>query len=239
MKKEIKKIAKEFNFKYDPNWFSFMWISKKGEILLEYIGYCPDDIYNKYGKNPIQRVKNIDDFISSNDFKKCIKRYGGQVYDKKRLREEEKWTEKIQNKKLKKKLLNIHKRIRKRLNKKGYIALLTRTKIKKELDFLLKWILRHEWIHILLMKNNLYFQKINKRYWKFDEGLVTYLDAFLNNKINGLEKIEKVTKTKMEKAYFKYAIKFREILKNKKTPQGRKQALLNFYNKIENNLKLE
>ncbi|MFH1270674.1 MAG: hypothetical protein ABII03_03490, partial [Nanoarchaeota archaeon] len=74
IKAQIKKLAKEFDLKYNPEWFNFMWITTRQEILTEYIGDCPDPIYMKYGKTPNERIKNIDKFVNSKDFKSCLKR---------------------------------------------------------------------------------------------------------------------------------------------------------------------
>lgn len=74
-----------------------MYITIRHEILTEYIGTCPDPIYQKYGRKAEQRIKNIDKFVKSKDFKKCLKRYGGQVASKRGLDQEQKWFEKTKN----------------------------------------------------------------------------------------------------------------------------------------------
>ena len=89
IKSQIRKIAKEFDLKYKAEWFNVMWISKRQEILTEYIGDCPDPIYNKYGKTAEQRIKNLDKFVNSKDFLNCLKRFGGQVAEKRTLKKEE------------------------------------------------------------------------------------------------------------------------------------------------------
>ena len=88
IKFQIKKIANEFNLKYNSKWFAYLWISVRMEILTEYIGFCPDPIYEKYGKTPAERIRNIKEFETSKDFKKCLKRYGGQAVSKKDLSKE-------------------------------------------------------------------------------------------------------------------------------------------------------
>ena len=55
IKNQLKIVAKHLDLKYDANWFNYMWISKREEILSEYIGYCPDPIYEKYGKSPSEK----------------------------------------------------------------------------------------------------------------------------------------------------------------------------------------
>lgn len=225
IKKQIKNIAKDFGLKYDLKWFEYMWISKRQEILIEFVGTCPDPIYNKYGKTPNQRIKNINKFVKSKDFLKCIKRFGGQVAEKKTLKEEEKMYRKISNKKIKKELLRIHFKIKDKLKETNQIALLTKTNIKKEKEWIEKDILRHEWLHILLCKNKINFQKINKKYWKYDEGLVEYLGSYIDKNLSKLEKFRDKENYPMEKQNWIYAIKLRGLLKNTLTSGERKRKI--------------
>lgn len=206
IKSQLKKLAKEFALKYNEKWFNYMWISKRENVLLEYILACPDPIYSKYGKTSQQRAKNLSKFLSSAEFRKCLKRYGGQVVYKKDL-----------NKKMFEKNSELLKLYTK-LKKADVTALLTKTDVKKEKEHLIRSILRHEWIHVLLKKNNIYFQKKGKKYWPYDEGLNEYMAAFLDNDLNNIEKHMAKEKYPMEKKYWKYAIKFRNLLKNKKEP---------------------
>ena len=216
IKSQLKTLAKEFSLKYKKKWFNFMWISKRENVFLEYIMGCPDPIYSRYGITRGQRAKNLLKFLSSAEFKKCLKRYGGQVVYKKY------WNKKrFENNS---ELLKLYNRIK--LGTEGAMALLTSTNIKKEKDYLIKYILRHEWIHILLQKNNIYFQKAGKKYWSYDEGLNEYLASFLDNDLDNLEKHMAKEKYPMEKKYWKYAIKFRELLKNRKAPSERKNVII-------------
>jgi hypothetical protein len=231
-KQSIKEIATAFDLKYDESWFKLMFISKKDEILLEFIGTCPDEIYMKYGKTAISRIKKVNEFINSSDFQKCIKRYGGQVVLKNELLKEKNWYSKIKNKTLRNNMLSLHEKIKKELGDSDHLALLTKTEKKEEQEFVMKNILKHEWLHIILIKNNIYFQNIKKSYWKYDEGLVAYFDAMLDNRLAELEITARRVKTKYEKTSFKAACKFKAILKNKNTPQQRKKAILNFYQKL-------
>ena len=125
IKLQIGKIAKDFGFKYNKEWFDYMWISIRHEILAEYLGDCPDPVYKKYGKNSKERIKNIDRFVRSKDFKNCLKRYGGQVSDKKDWKQEKEWINQIKNDKIKKELLALHHRIKKKFAKTDKLALLS------------------------------------------------------------------------------------------------------------------
>ena len=233
IKFQIKNVAKSFDLKFKPEWFRFKWIPIKYHILTEYIGDCPDPIYEKYGKTKVQRIKNIEKFISSKDFKKCLKRFGGQVLEKKGIKEDKKLINQITNKSLKKDLLNFNSKLGKEFDEEKKLALLSITNNKKQKEWQLKNCLKHEWIHILLENNEILFQKINKKHWKYDEGLVTYMEVFIDQKTDKLEKMRDKEDYPMEKQYYIYGIIFREILKDKKTPKERKQEIIKLMEKLK------
>ncbi len=158
IKKQIRQLANEFDLEYNSRWFNYLWITKKEEILTEYILGCPDPVYNKYGFSVSERTKNLHKFVKSKIFKSLLKRYGGSVISNKESNKIKSLTDSLKNIKEKQELLNLAKRIENRTNKGLYIALLTRTNNKKEYEFILKTILLHEWIHILLNKNYINFR---------------------------------------------------------------------------------
>jgi hypothetical protein len=225
IKLQIKKLARNFDLRYQKEWFQYLWISTCEEILSEYIGDCPDPIYWKYGKTKEDKIKHIDKFLASKDFKSCLKRVGGSVASKKSTKEQLKLINKIPNKKIKEEMLKLYNKVNKKIGKADYIALLTRTKIKKHYEWQMKYGLRHEWIHILLGKNKIKFQEIDKKLWPYDEGINEYLGAYIDNNLNKLEKLRDKEKYPMEKKNWIYAIKFKKILQDKKTPKDRKKAL--------------
>ena len=224
IKSQIKKLAKEFDLKYNPSWFRFIWVSSRENILIEFITGCPDPIYANYGKKPAERIRNMPRFIASIEFKKCLKRYGGQIVSKEVL--DKRTIGKIQERATRKELLGVYSRAR--LGKYKRVALLTKAKNKKQLYFLLKDILRHEWIHILLSRNNISFQSLNKKHWAYDEGLVEFMASFLDKDLDNLEKHMANEKYPMERKYWEYAIKFRKMLKGKIMPKDRKRTISRF-----------
>ena len=226
IKNQLKKFSKDFDLNYDSKWFSYMWISHRLHILIEYIGYCPDPVYMKYGNTPEKRIENISKFIASKDFLACLKRYGGQVASKEGLAQEIFWINKIKDNKLKSELLAFYKRLKKKLNRTPFIALMTTPRNKKEEAWLLKYCLRHEWIHILLQKDKIYFQKIKGEYGPYDEGIDEYMGAYLDKSLDNLERFRDEETYSLEKKGWVYAIKFRELLKNSKTPKEKKVILL-------------
>jgi hypothetical protein len=232
-KSQIKKLAEEFDLKYNPNWFRHLWISVRHEILTEYIGTCPDPIYQKYGKTAEQRIKNIDKFVNSKDFQDCLKRYGGQVAQKSELKQEEKWIKQIKNEELKNELLKFHAKIKNQFGKANFLALLTIPRNKKEKEWQMRFCLRHEWIHILLDNNKIQFQEISKKYWPYDEGINEYMGTFLDGTLEKLEKFRDKENYPMEKKNWVYAIKLRELFKDKKIPRDRKKAILNLISNLK------
>ncbi|MEJ2267726.1 MAG: hypothetical protein P8X70_01480 [Nanoarchaeota archaeon] len=225
IKNKIKQIAKDFDLEYNAEWFDYIWIPKRQEILIEFIGDCPDPIYKKYGKTTLQRIKNLDKFIQSKDFQNCIKRFGGQVAEKKDLQKEERLYKKISNKKIREELLNVYLKVKEKLKNAEQIALITKTNIKKEKEWIEKFILKHEWIHILLYKNKIDFQKINKKYWKYDEGLVEFLGVYIDRNLDKLEKFRDEEQYPTEKQNWIYAIKFRKLFENISNPKERKMKI--------------
>ena len=163
IKNQLKTISKDFNLKYNPNWFNVLWISKRHARYLEYVGMCFDPIYTKFGKTIEKRIENIDKFESSKEYKKIKNEFSGQAITKKEVVKGIKDCKKIKNLKLKKELLNLHDSILKSL-KEDNLALLTKTNNKKEKEILLNSILFHEWIHLLLMKNKIYFIRKDKKW---------------------------------------------------------------------------
>lgn len=232
IKSQIKKIAKEFNLKYKPEWFGYVWISKRHARYLEYIGMCWDPIYTRFGKTIEKRIKNIEKFEKSKEFKKIKHEFSGQAITKKEVLKGIKDCKKIKDLKLRNELLNLHKKIKVNL-KEDNLALLTKTNNNKQKEILLNSILIHEWIHLLLIKNKIYFKSISKKHWKYDEGLVTYFEYSIKNRLNYLESVKKKIKYPSQKIYFIYAIKFRELLKDKETSKERKIAIKNLIKKLK------
>lgn len=207
--KELKKVSLKINLDFDKKWFKLVWITKEQEILTEYLSDCRDPIYEKYGHKISERINNLDKFYNSRDYKKCIIRYGGQVISKKSLPGWKFIIEGFENKKLKETLLDFCNKVDKNIDHLDKIAALTETKIKSEKEILIYQILRHEWIHILLEKN-----EIRSNNWKHNEGLVTYLEFYLDNRLEELDKHIEGEGHDFEKEYLINAILFRNLLEN-------------------------
>lgn len=228
LKNRLKKVANNFGFKYDPVVFKVSFLSKKDFTLLNYLTGCPDTPYSKFGKTKTERLKRINEFLSSKDFANQIKKSGGCVVTLKTLQYV---SRRIKNKKIEirwKKLVN---KIRQRT--KFGLAVITEPADKKEFNFTLNNILFHEWVHVLLTYNKINFQKIKHSFWLLDEGLTTYLQIFSENEKVDLEKriksrIKRKGTSKLFKLYAKNALTFNVLLKNKKYPKERYKAIINF-----------
>ncbi len=227
IKIQLKNLAKEFDLKYKEEWFIHMFVSKRENILIEYIWMCPDPIYDKYGKNPSEREKNIEKLINSKEFQELTNRYGGQVIRKKSFNEFFlKRIKNIENKRIQKEFLKIYKKIKNRLKNQTEIAVLTKSNIEKEKEFVKKVILVHEWVHVILFKNNINFNKYDGKSWQYNEGLVTFCQAFIGKSLDELEiKVRKETYP-MEKQYYVYALKFKKLLENVNSPKERRKIIL-------------
>jgi hypothetical protein len=227
VEEQIRQISKYLNLTYNPKWFAYLFIPREAHELIEYYGTCPDPDYQKFGRNPKKRLANINKFIDSKEFKQHLKRWGGQVYSKTGYKSDLKAFINIKNKELKNVVFKTLAKVNKKLTRSDSIILLTEPKSKRELQQIMRFILRHELTHILLEKNNINFQSKGKnRYWKYDEGLVTYLDYWVENRLGSLEREVPKYKNLMEKWYFIFAIKFRELLENKGNSIERKKAIL-------------
>jgi hypothetical protein len=226
IKNELRSLAEDFNLKFNEKWFNFVWISKKQEILAEFLSNCQDPIYKKYGKNLHDRIDNFDQFIQSKDFCEGCKRFGGSVYSKEDLGKYKKIIKKIKNPIIKKEIKKFIIITEKKLKNLEYIPILTKTKIKNEEQWLFKYILRHEWIHLLLNKNKITFSD-----WRYNEGLNEYLGSFAGRNLKDLEVFRDKEKYPYQKQYFIFAIKFRNWMRNINSSKDRKMKLMELVKK--------
>jgi hypothetical protein len=220
--KRLKKLAKDFNLNFNKEWFKFVWVTKEQEILTEYLSDCRDPAYEKYGHSIKNRMKNLGKFSKSREYKNLIKRYGGQMVSKKVIEEYKNISKRIPQKEISDKILKFSRKTSKKIGSANKIAVLTETKLKKEKEHLLNQILFHEWIHVLLEWN-----KLRPKNWKYNEGLVTYLQEFSFGNLDKLEIFRDKTNYDFQKQYFIYAIKFRNLLRGIKSPAERKKKLKN------------
>ncbi len=228
MKFKLRRLAREFNLRFSETWFKLIWISKRENILLEYMWMCPDPIYIKYGKTSYERAKNIECFIDSDEFKECLERFGGQVIERNTFKKYfPGWINEIENLEIRRELHTIYKKISGAMGMGPRIAVLTKSSKKSEIEKIKSFVLFHEFIHILVNENKLDFKD-----WRYNEGLVTYLQEFSNKKINKLDEEARKSTYNFQKQYYVYAIKFRELLKGDNVPEKRKQKIIELKNSL-------
>ncbi len=227
---KLKRLAKEFNLKYNSQWFNFILVPRRQLVLNNFIIGCPDPSYNKFGKSYKLRIKNLDKFLKSKEYKKIVRRAHGGIKLKEDLEKDIKSAQLIKNKKVRQEYLDIFKKARPKF-KSNILALVTKPRTKKESKLILQ-ILTHEWEHVLLMKNNIYFQRKGRKYWPLDEGLVTYFDAFLGKYISKLDAMQKREKNTFLRQYISNAVKWKKLLEGKTKPKERKKAILNYYKSL-------
>ncbi len=225
--KQVQQIAQHFSLKHDARWFKYISVPREIKIILEYAAGCPEPDYNKFGTQPKIRARNINSFLQSRAFKKHAKQVGGQVYSRKNYLYAKRMCENIKDEKFKREFIAALKKIKALLKNSMSAIIITKVpKPSKKYEKPIRWTLRHEFAHVLFSKNNISFQKKYFRHWKYDEGIVTYCEAMLQKKLAVLEKYIPKYKNSMYVWYVLYAIKFRELLKSKKTPKERGQAVL-------------
>ncbi|HIH14452.1 MAG TPA: hypothetical protein HA224_04310 [Nanoarchaeota archaeon] len=238
IRRQILRLSKHLDLRHNSDWLRYIFIPADMKVLTNYCGMCPDKDYRKFGVTVEKRLANLNKFIVSEEFSNLAKSWGGQVIDKKDYKVMQRFCDKLKNKKLKNKFSNALNKIEAKLKKSDRVILLAnisslaQLEKKSDMPWIIRFVLLHELIHILLIKNKINFQKKNSKYWKYDEGLVTYCDFWLQKKLNVLEKKAKKFKSRMEKWYFVYAIKFRKLLKNK-TPLERKKAIFILHKKLK------
>jgi hypothetical protein len=232
IKFQLQNLANKIGFEFQNNWFNVIWIEKKEEIFIEFLSDCQYPIYKKYGSTLGERISNLDKFLNSIDFEECCKRYGGSPSSKQEFFDLKKIIESLEESNIKNDLLKFTDRVISDFGENDFSALLTKTNIKEEYEDLLNSILRHEWIHELLYKNNLKFSDIKEEYWIYDEGFCTYFEYFLDNNLSILEKKRDNEKYPYEKQYFINAIKFKEMLQDVDISEYKK-IIENFYNSLK------
>lgn len=204
----IQTISERLNLDFDKKWFDFVWVTKEQEVLTVYLSDCRDEVYEKYGHEISERVDNLEKFYSSQDYQNLIKICGGQMISKDSFSGYREFVSEFKSEEIKNILLDFCDRVDSKIGSLEKVAVLTETDDEREKNRLLNGILSHEWIHVLLEQNNL-----RPKNWKYNEGLVTYLDYFMRERLSDLEEHEKTMQSDFGREYFRNAIFFRDLVK--------------------------
>ncbi|MBU3923461.1 MAG: hypothetical protein KJ592_00935, partial [Nanoarchaeota archaeon] len=73
-----------------------------------------------------------------------------------------------------------------------------------------------------------------EKFWKYDEGLATFMDYYSCNRLGWLENMKNKTKYPSARLYYTYAIKFRDLLRDKKNPKERNRVFIDLKKKLIN-----
>lgn len=222
----IQTLSKRLKLDFDKNWFDFVWVTKEQEALTVYLSDCRDEVYEKYGHEISERVDNLEKFYNSQDYQNLIKICGGQMISKDSFSGYREFVNEFKNGEIKRILLDFCSRVDEKIGNLEKVAVLTETDDEKEENRLLNGILSHEWIHVLLEKNNL-----RPKNWRYNEGLVTYIDYFMRERLNDLEEHEKTMQSDFGREYFRNAIFFRDLVKE--IPDEKKIEKINSFLKIK------
>lgn len=224
VKQPIKKVAKQFDLKFDQkNKFKFLVLTKREIIIRNFLGGCPDPLYVKYGnKEKIKIGVNLTNFLQTEDYKKDVNKPHGCVISQRELKEEIRLIPKIRNKKTKKEAEILYNKIKKEIGQSKRLTLIWKPSKKEEKSQQRKEIVFHEFVHELMEDN-----KIRPKSWKWNEGLVTYATNFVLNKHKKFEDSPPLGTSKMWNIYALYTHRWAKLLKNAKNSKERKQIIAN------------
>ena len=229
IKENLKRLAHEFGLEYRPESYSFFFLSKREILLRNYLAAPTDHpMYEEFGATPEERIQNLEKFLCSFLYTKMTGSGSteGCVMTREELDQERSLLFRIQNPELRAEYQALYAKIAQHMKGK-WLVLLSMPETERERQSGLEYLVLHEWIHVLLMDNGIFFQAQGKD-WRLDEGLVTYMMAFLEKE----ELDPKSTKglqdklTKYHKALLEAAHRWWELLHSKGTPKERKETIL-------------
>lgn len=229
-KQLLKKLAKEFDLKFDPkNKFQYLVLTKRELIIRNFLGGCPDPIYIKHGNTEKNKIPtNLVKYLQTEDYKKDIRKPHACAISQKELKEELKLVPKIPSNKIKEEAENFYNKIKKKIGRARRLTLVWKPSKKEEKGQQRKEIILHEFVHELMEDN-----RIRPKSWKWNEGLVTYVTHFVLNKHRKFEESPPLGTSKMWNIYARYTYRWAKLLKDIDNPKNRKQIVLNKIKEID------
>ncbi len=216
-KNKIKELAQKLSLRFYPDHYRFLILTKKELLIIKFLEGCPDPAYSSFNKTQAQRSKNLNLFLTSLAFKQQLKQDHACVLNQKGFSLGLKIIKKIPEKELREYIFKIYQKIR--FKNKKRITLISPTK-----KAVFHQILLHEFTHELLEDNNL-----RPKSWQWNEGLVTYLDALLQNKEERFLQKPK-EQDPMKKIYVTYAHKWALLLHGQKDLQSKLRKTIDSIN---------
>ena len=220
----VRQVAQEFGLEYRPESYSFLFVSKRESCLRNYLA-AP--MYSEFGATEAERVQNLEKFLNSPLYT-AVTRPGsteGCVMTREELEDERAVVAQIANPSLRAEYEALYNKLACHMQGR-FLTLLSWPETEWESHEGLEYTVLHEWLHVLLMDNGIFFQDRGKS-WEWDEGLVTYLMAFLGKEdLDGPGKYAPPAVAEIEDKSYKAARRWQEILKDKQTPEERRSAIL-------------
>lgn len=219
-RRDIQRIAREFDLDYREESYRSILLTKREIILGTYL-VVP--VLEKYGASPAERAGNAEEFVRSSDFAKRIApgKLPGRVINRDNLKVERAVIPKIGDPGLRAEYASLYEKLGRHLQG-PYLTLLSAPETDTERQQALENAV-HEFLHVLLWDNDITFQKRPvAKGWEWDEGLATYLTAFL-----GLEDLDAPSRLgPLYERYLEWGRRWRELLRDKRTPEERKSAIM-------------
>ncbi|MCL6641956.1 MAG: hypothetical protein K6T71_01340 [Candidatus Bipolaricaulota bacterium] len=223
-RRQIRQVAQEFGLEYRPESYSFLFVSKRESYLRNYLA-AP--MYSEFGATEAERVQNLEKFLNSPLYT-AVTGPGsteGCVMTREELEDEQVVIAQIANPTLRAEYEALYDKLTRHMQGR-FLTLFSWPETEWESQEGLAYMVLHEWLHVLLMDNGIFFQDRGKS-WEWDEGLVTYLMAFLGKEdLDGSGKYAPQAVAEIEDQSHKAARRWREILKDKQTPKERRSAIL-------------
>ncbi|NIQ06146.1 MAG: hypothetical protein GWO20_10600 [Candidatus Korarchaeota archaeon] len=211
VKADLKSIAENFSLTFKEKWFSYATLPPRKLVICLFLLGCPLPEYQKLGsgRSIEQRFENLQTFVESTFFQERTRKYkhhersGGTIVHKSCLAYR-KHLPRIEDARLREEVESIFEKVAQHMSGE-VIAVLCETMNEK----MSKHVLKHEWGHVLLEKNDISFQKQGKS-WRWDEGLVTYMTQYPSPPWG-----------RRGDAHSQYAQKWKKLLENCETPTER------------------
>ena len=221
---QIRRIAKEFNLSYYEESYSLLFISKRECCLRNYLA-AP--MYAEFGITPEERARSAKRFLNSSLYAQVTGpgSIEGCVMTRKELEDEQEVIAQVEDPDLRAEYETLYDKLAHHMQGKR-LTLLSKPETENERRRL-EYLVLHEWLHVLLMDNEIVFQDRGKS-WEWDEGLVTYLMAFLGKEYLDVPVHEggEGAPDNLRQRYREAGRRWREILKDKRTPEERKATIL-------------
>ncbi len=220
----VRQVAREFGLEYRLESYSFLFVSKRESCLRNYLA-AP--MYSEFGETEAERVQNLEKFLNSPLYT-AITRPGsteGCVMTREELEDERAVVAQIANPSLRAEYEALYNKLACHMQGR-FLTLLSWPETEWESQEGLEYTVLHEWLHVLLMDNGIFFQDRGKS-WEWDEGLVTYLMAFAGKEDLDAKPGERSYELERHhEVLLEAGRRWREILKDKQTPKERRLAIL-------------